>query len=125
MLTEKQANYIKYLLGRKGYHSEDYGWLNRYSKREAGKLIDKLLKDEWRQWAVEFIMSLPPPTEKRKRQAFLPLPEPEPMPLDDAAVPDERREFKRWGREVYQKGELTFTQLGELYDSRFGSPFST
>ena len=123
MPTDKQARYIKHLLGKRhGYYSEEWGWLQGYSIKGAGKLIDKLLKDE--PGSAAFIATLPPPTEKPRRQAWLPLPDPEPLPLPPD-LPPELAEFKRWARGVFQRGEMTMHQLGLLQDERFGSPFKT
>lgn len=120
---------MKLLLSKKGYHSEDWGWLEAYGKKQASKLIDKLLNDN--EWSAEFIFGLPAPVERKRRQAFLPLPEPEPMltplparlpiSLGDVALPNERARFKRWARNVFERGEQTIDQLGRLFDARFGS----
>ena len=122
MPTDKQAKFIKHLLGRRSYYSEDWGWLGGYSIKQAGKLIDKLLKPEqWGEWCADFISKLPEPKEKPRKQAWLPLPDPEPMPMPlPSDLPPEVAEFKRWARDVFQRGELTMTQLCELYDARFG-----
>ena len=121
-MTDKQARYIKHLLGkRQGYYSEDWGWMGSYSVKQAGKLIDKLLHPEqWGEWVADFISKLPPPAEKPRRQAFLPLPDPEPLPLP-ADLPPEQAEFKRWAREAFQHGE-SFQRLCVLHDEKFGKP---
>ena len=119
MLTDKQARFVKYLLGKKGYYSEDWAWLGSYTIKAAGKLIDKLLNDG--PGSAAFIATLPPPVEKRRKQAWLPLPDSEPLPLPPD-LPPELAEFKRWAREVFARGELTMQQLCELHDGRFGKP---
>jgi hypothetical protein len=125
MPTEKQSRFIKHLLGKKGYYSENWCWLELYSIKEAGRLIDKLLKEKWGEWCREFIANLPAPVEKRRRQTELPLPPPEPLPPDDPSIPPEVTEFKRWASGVYQRGEQNIAQLSALYDEKFGNPFQT
>ena len=126
MPTRPQTKFVKHLLGRKGYYSDDWKWLAIYSVKEAGKLIDKLVhEDRWSEWLEDFVSKLPPPTEKPRRQGWLNLPSPEPMLLDEATVPDALTQFKCWARQAYARGELTIEQLCELHDVRFGSPFKT
>lgn len=120
-MTEKQAKFVKYLLGKRGYRTEDWSWLSVYSVKSTIKMIDMLLKGGIA--ADEFVHRLPAPVV-RPRQAHLPLPPPRPREIPQAEVPPELTEFKRWAREIYQRGEQTIQQLAALQEARFGNPFA-
>ena len=114
MLTEKQKKFILHLLKQSGY-AEPTDWVALLSKKAAHQMIEQLLreKEAARLERIE---------EKKRYQAQLALPPPEPLAADDPLIPPELVEFKRWAREVYERGEQTILQLIALREERFGKP---
>jgi hypothetical protein len=97
-ITERQAKFLRSLLKQVEHpRSVDVDFL---SAKEASRLISQLLGE-------------------RRAQAKPPEP---PPPPDDLSIPPELILFKRWAREVFQRGELTMKQLCALQDERFGKP---
>ncbi len=123
MPSEKQLSFIRYLLAKGYYRTSDWSWLHLYSRKQASALIDNLLNNS-PHWREEFIRGLPEPVAKL-RQSEIPMPPPKPLEPEDPQIPPEVTEFKRWATEVYQRGEQTITQLGVLYDARFGNPLAS
>jgi hypothetical protein len=101
--TDKQKNFLRALLRKTG-DTRPMSW-ESLTKREAGKLIDKLLRKA----------QLQKPQSVAQAQFRLPDPNPEP--------PTELMEFKRWARGVYQRGEKGILELIEEQQKLFGNPF--
>ena len=99
-ITEKQAKFLRSLLQQAGRTAD----VDRLSRWEACKLISQLVDER--------------NARGQSKQAELALPLL--PPLVDPEILPELAEFKRWAREIYQRGELTIHQLGELQDARFG-----